>query len=413
MKKSDSTDSEHGPLVGKVIVLGVTGSIAAYKAADLVRRLTTLGAEVHVTLTRGGEQFVTAVTLRTLSGNPVVTDMFADPANWDVMHVALAQRAEAVVVAPASANAIAKLAGGLADEFLYTLVLATRASLLVAPAMNDRMYEHPATQANLARLRERGATIIEPETGWLACRSEGRGRLAETECIVEAVQRALSGGDLAGVRVLITAGPTREPLDPVRFISNRSSGKMGYALAAAAVRRGAKVTVVSGPTALAAPAGCEMVAVETAAEMLEAVLARLPESDVIVGSAAVADYTPAARASEKGKRAAGPVRVELTPTTDIVAECGRRKRPEQFLVAFAAETNDLIGNARKKLAAKRADMIVANDVSRPAVGMEADRNAGYLLFPQGEQVEVPEMDKQRFAEQVWDAIVARLRRAGT
>jgi phosphopantothenoylcysteine decarboxylase/phosphopantothenate--cysteine ligase len=404
------------PLSGRTVVLGVTGSIAAYKAADIVRRLTELGAEVHATITRGGLQFVTPVTLRTLSGNPVTTDMFTEPEEWSVRHVSLAQRASAVVVAPASANAVAKLALGLADEFIYTVALASRAPLLVAPAMNDQMYCHPAMQENVARLQARGVVIIEPEEGWLACGTIGRGRLANPDQIVAAVVAAIEESarhgprdDFRGRRVLVTAGPTREPIDPVRFISNRSSGKMGYALAAAAARRGAQVTVVSGPVALPPPPGCDLVQVETTAEMREAVRARAAESDVVIGAAAVADYTPAAPAETKMKRARGAVTVELQPTEDIIAECGRAKRPGQVVVGFAAETQDLLAGARAKLAKKHLDLVVANDVSRPGVGFDSDRNAGYLLFADGSRQEVPEMDKARFAERVLDAVAQKLR----
>jgi phosphopantothenoylcysteine decarboxylase/phosphopantothenate--cysteine ligase len=393
------------PLAGKTVVLGVTGSIAAYKAAEIIRRLTELGAEVHVTATRGGLEFVTPVTLRTLSGNPVVTDMFADPTEWEIKHVSLAQRADAVLVAPASANAIAKLAHGLADEFLYAVALAARGPLLVAPAMNTWMYEHPATQANLALLRSRGAHIIEAEAGWLACREAGRGRLADPECIAAAVVEVLVKGDLKGVRLLVTAGPTREPLDPVRFISNRSSGKMGYVLAEAAAGRGAQVTLVSGPTALPDPIGCQVLRVTTAAEMREAVLAQFPSCDVVIAVAAPADYAPAAPAKQKIRRTKKPLTIALQPTADIIAECGRTKRAGQLVVAFAAETQDLLAQAQKKLKAKRADLLVANDVSRPDVGLEADRNAGYLLFADGRQQELPELEKRGFAERILDAIV--------
>jgi phosphopantothenoylcysteine decarboxylase/phosphopantothenate--cysteine ligase len=401
------TEQTAQPLAGRTVVLGVTGSIAAYKAPEIIRRLTELGADVHVTVTRAGLQFVTAVTLRTLSANPVTTDMFEDPAEWDVRHVSLAQRADAVLIAPASANAIAKLAHGLADEFLYALALAARGPLLVAPAMNTRMYEHPATQANLETLRARGAHLIDPEAGWLACREVGRGRLADPECLAAAVVDLLANEDLKGVRLLVTAGPTREPLDPVRFLSNRSSGKMGYALAAAAASRGAEVTLISGPAALPDPPGCRVVRVETAGEMLDAVLTRSPTSDVVIGAAAPVDYA-ATPATTKLKRTGAALTVELQPTTDIIAECGRRKRPDQFVVAFAAETQDLLANAQKKLKAKRADLIVANDVSRPSVGMDSDRNAGYLLFADGNQQELPEMDKRTFAERVLDAVAGLL-----
>ncbi len=280
--------------------------------------------------------------------------------------------------------------------------------LLIAPAMNDRMYDHPATQANLDLLRARGAIVLEPEAGWLACRQEGRGRLTDLDCLVAAVAQAVSGGELKGLRVLVTAGPTREPLDPVRFLSNRSSGKMGYALAAVAARRGAQVTLISGPTSLTPPTNCEVVRVQTAQEMLEAVLARGAEQDVIIGAAAPADYSPAEAAKQKLKRTKDELTVTLKATTDIIAECGRCKRQGQFVVAFAAETQDLLDNARRKLAEKQADLIVANDVSGPDLGMEAERNAAVVLFPSGQQVEIPAMDKYLFAERVWEIVAASL-----
>ena len=402
-------------LAGSTIVLGVTGSIAAYKAADIVRRLTDLGAEVHVALTRGGAQVITPATLRTLSGNPVISEMFEDPGEWSVRHVSLAERAAVVLVAPASANAIAKLAHGIADEFIYTTALASRAPLLIAPAMNDRMYTHPAVRENLARLRARGAVIIEPACGWLACGRIGQGRLADTADIVTAMLEATAQrpascatADLLGRRLLVTAGPTREAVDCVRYLSNRSSGKMGYALAAAAARRGAQVTLVSGPVAQPAPPGCGVVSVESAAEMQEAVLSRWPEHDVVIGAAAVADYTPVAPAAGKLKRKHERLTLELRATADIIAECGRRKRPGQLVVAFAAETRDLLENARAKLAAKHADLLVANDVSQSGTGLDSDRNAGWLLFADGSQQELLEMEKTSFAEKVLDALAPKL-----
>jgi len=396
----------------KTIVLGVTGSIAAYKGAELARRLMDLGADVHATLTRAGAEFITPLTLRTLTGNPVTVDMFEEPSEWQVKHVSLAERAAAVVVAPASADAIAKLSLGLADEFICTVALATRAPVIVAPAMNEKMLSHPATQEHLERLRARGVRIIEPETGRLASGAAsgavGHGRLADPQVIAAAVVEAVAPGDLEGVRVLVTAGPTREPLDPVRFLSNRSSGKMGYALAEAAARRGAEVTVVSGPVSIPAPAGCRMKAVETAAEMRREVMRRFPRCRVLIAAAAVADYSVAGAGKKKLKRGDEPLSVELVPTKDILAECGDRKKAGQLLVGFAAETEDLLPHAREKLAAKKVDLLVANDVSQPGIGFESDRNAGYLLLADGAEVELPEMEKAAFAERIIDAVVERL-----
>jgi phosphopantothenoylcysteine decarboxylase/phosphopantothenate--cysteine ligase len=413
------------PLRGKTVVVGITGSIAAYKGAELVRELLRLGADVHATLTRAGAKFITPLTLRSLTKHPVTVDMFDEPEQWEIHHVALAQQASVVVVAPATADAIAKLAVGIADEFLYSLALATRAPLVVAPAMDASMYEHAATQENLARLRARGVVVVEPEEGPLASGLVGRGRLAAPQEIAAVVVSLLLGAQpsrlpragpapalragLEGVRVLVTAGPTREPLDPVRFISNRSSGKMGYALAAAAARRGAQVSLVSGPTSLAAPAGCELVSVTTAAEMQQAVLARFPHSQVLIAAAAVADYAPARVATSKLKRKGEALTLELKPTADILAECGRRRKRGQVLVGFAAETGNVLANARKKLVDKRLDIIVANDVSAPGIGFDSDRNAGHLLSADGQQVELPEMEKQVFAERVIDAVAGALR----
>ena len=392
-------------LTDKKILLGVTGSIAAYKGADVARRLMDLGADVHVTLTRAAAEFITPLTLRTLTGNPVTVDMFTDPDEWVVKHISLAQRADAVVIAPASADAIAKLALGLGDEFIYALVLATKAPLVVAPAMNENMLAHPMVQEHLERLRSRGARIVEPEVGRLASGAVGKGRLAPPESIATAVAELLAPRDLQGVRVLVTAGPTREPLDPVRFISNRSSGRMGYALASTAARRGATVALVTGPTALPEPAGCEVVRVETAAQMYEEVLRRLPGCQVLIAAAAVADYAPASPGRSKIKKTARPLSVRLRPTPDILAECGKRRKRGQLLVGFAAETEDLLARARKKLAAKKLDFIVANDVSQTEVGLESDRNAGHLIFSDGREVELPVMEKTAFADRILDAVV--------
>ncbi|MFB3881155.1 MAG: bifunctional phosphopantothenoylcysteine decarboxylase/phosphopantothenate--cysteine ligase CoaBC [Armatimonadota bacterium] len=419
------------PLAGRTVVLGITGSIAAYKGAEVARRLMDLGADVHATLTAAGARFITPLTLRSLTGNPVTVDMFDDPEQWDIKHVSLARRADAVVVAPASANAIAKLALGLADEFIYTVALATAAPLFVAPAMDCRMLVNETTQRNLASLRQRGVHIIEPETGRLASGAVGKGRLADPERIASVVAETIASVaqvprpaaiSLSGERVLITAGPTREPLDPVRFISNRSSGKMGYALAEAAARRGAEVTLVSGPTSLAAPAGCHVVQVETAQEMYEATLARFEQADVLIGAAAVADWAPASPSPHKLKKGGAPgkgrsrtpnpepraLNLQLHPTPDILAECGRRKQPGQILVGFAAETENLVANARAKLRAKNLDMIVANDVSTAGAGFDSDENAGKLLLAGGRPVDLPKMSKAAFAERVLDAVAGAL-----
>ncbi|MBN1460193.1 MAG: bifunctional phosphopantothenoylcysteine decarboxylase/phosphopantothenate--cysteine ligase CoaBC [Armatimonadetes bacterium] len=394
------------PLTGKTVVLGITGSIAAYKGAEVARRLMDLGADVHATLTRAGAEFITPLTLRTLSGNPVTLDMFEDPEEWHVKHISLAQRAAAVVIAPASANAIAKLALGLADEFIYCVALATQAPIVVAPAMNDRMYSHAATQSNLADLRERGVHIVEPETGRLASGAVGQGRLADPEAIAAAVVAAVSGGDLQGRSILITAGPTREPLDPIRFLSNRSSGRMGYALAEAAATRGATVTLVSGPVALSPPAGCEVLRVVTTQDMYDAVLARLAPADVVIAAGAPADFRAVNPAAEKVKKDVHPRTVEFLPTPDILAECGRRKGTRQFLVGFAAETENLVENAKEKLRAKHLDLIVANDVSAADSGIDVERNAGHLLFADGREEQLAPMDKLAFAHRVLDAVVA-------
>jgi phosphopantothenoylcysteine decarboxylase / phosphopantothenate---cysteine ligase len=373
------------PLDDKIVVLGITGSIAAYKGVEVARRLMDLGADVHATLTQSGAKFITPLTLRTLTHNPVTLNMFDEPEEWDVKHVSLAQRAAAVVIAPASANAIAKLALGLADEFIYTLALASTAPLLLAPAMNDRMLAHPKTQEHLAALQARGAHVIAAETGRLASGAVGTGKLADPAAIAAAVADIVtSSNDLTGLRFLVTAGPTREPLDPVRFLSNRSSGKMGYALAERAARRGARVTLVTGPTALAFPAGCEVITVETTSEMLAAVEQQFGDSDVLIAAAAPADYAPAQPAGHKLKKTAA-LTLELKATPDLLAECGKNKRPSQILVGFAAETQNLIENAAAKLNAKQLDLIIANDVSRSDIGFDAEENAGIALSADGKR----------------------------
>ena len=391
------------------VALGVTGGIAAYKAAELVRALQDRGVRVQVIMTRAAQEFVRPLTFAALSGQKVITGMFdggAQEPNIDsaVEHIAVAQSIDALVVAPATADSLAKFANGIADDFLSTLYLATTAPVIVAPAMNVNMWEHEATRANLEKLRARGVRIVEPDAGYLACGMVGPGRLAENEAIVAAVLQALGAmQDLAGETVLVTAGPTREAIDPVRYLSNRSSGKMGYAIAEAAMRRGANVILVSGPTALSAPAVAEFVAVETAEQMRAAVVERFPKTSILIKCAAVADYRLAEPAKQKMKRK-GPRTLELEPTPDILAELSRQRKG-QLIVGFAAETDDALANARRKLKEKGADLIVLNDVSRAGIGFDSDRNAVTLVRAEG-TTEVPESSKWEIAHRVLDAVVA-------
>ena len=392
-------------LEGRELILGVTGSIAAYKAVYLLRELGRLGAGVTVCLSEHAREFVGPLTFRTLSGRPVLTNLF-DPQSPDaVEHVALAERCHAVVVAPATANIIAKAAHGIADDFLTTLLLAARAPVLLVPAMDGGMWEHPAVVANVATLRARGVTVLEPDSGALASGLSGKGRFPEIADIVESLHRVLTPArDLAGERVLVTAGPTREPIDPVRYISNRSSGKMGYGLAVAALRRGAAVTLVSGPTALTPPAGAVFVPVQTAEEMREAVLQHLEKATIVIKAAAVADYRArhAASAKIKGKH---DLMLELTPNADILAEVAAR-RTGAFVVGFAAETNDVAANARAKLEAKGIDLLVANDVSRSGIGFDADDNEVLLLDRWGGARPLPKMRKTAVADAILSHVLS-------
>jgi phosphopantothenoylcysteine decarboxylase/phosphopantothenate--cysteine ligase len=394
-------------LAGRELILGVTGGIAAYKAVLLLRELRRRGAGVTVVTTAHADHFVGRLTWRTLSGRPVLADLFDPGSGEAVEHVALAERAHATVVAPATANCLAKAAHGIADDFLTTLLLAVRGPVLLAPAMDGGMWEHPAVRANVAILRERGVTVLEPETGPLASGLSGPGRLPEPEVIVEALERLLAPRrDLAGERVLVTAGPTREPIDPVRYISNRSSGRMGYALATAALRRGAQVVLVTGPTALPPPAGAVVVPVQTAEEMREAALQHLPRCTMVVKAAAVADYR--AREPRAGKiksRKDEGLTLELVPNPDILQALAAEKGGA-FLVGFAAETHDLRAHAQAKLAAKGVDLMVANDVSRAGVGFEAEDNEVLLLDRWGGAVELPRMPKLRVADAILDRVLA-------
>jgi phosphopantothenoylcysteine decarboxylase / phosphopantothenate---cysteine ligase len=393
------------------VALGVSGGIAAYKAAEIVRLLQDRSIRVQVVMTRAAQEFVRPLTFAALSGEKVITDMFAagnEQPNIDsaVEHIAVAQSIDALLVAPATADVLARFAQGISSDFLSTLYLATAAPVVVAPAMNVNMWNHPATQANLEILRKRGVKIVEPGEGYLACGMTGPGRLAENELIVAATLEALGASqELAGETVLITAGPTREKIDPVRYLTNRSSGRMGYALAEAALRRGASVLLVSGPTALTPPGAAEVTRVESAEEMRQAVLKMLPEATIVIKTAAVADYRPRTAVSQKIKRT-GPMSLELEPTTDILTEVARHKL-SQIVVGFAAETQNALENARKKLATKSLDAIVVNDVSREGVGFDSDRNA-VTIITQHEVVEVPETSKWEVAQRVLDQVV-RLR----
>jgi phosphopantothenoylcysteine decarboxylase / phosphopantothenate---cysteine ligase len=397
------------------IALGVSGGIAAYKAAEIVRLLQDRGIRVQVVMTAAAQEFVRPLTFAALSGEKVITNMFGSPdaeANVDsaIEHIAVAQSIDALLVAPATADVLARFAQGIANDFLSTLYLATTAPVVVAPAMNVNMWNHAATRANLAILRQRGVRIVEPGEGYLACGMTGSGRLAENEAIVAAVMEMLGASeDLAGETVLVTAGPTREKIDPVRYLTNRSSGRMGYALAEAALRRGARVLLVSGPTAIAASGGAELTRVETASEMHAAVLRLLPESTVVIKTAAVADFRPKAASGQKIKRK-GEVTLELEPTEDILSDVARRKT-SQIVVGFAAETENVLENARKKLASKSLDLIVANDVSREGIGFDSDRNA-VTIISNSEVIEVPETSKWEVAHHVLDQVVKLRKRSG-
>lgn len=395
------------------IALGVSGGIAAYKAAEIVRGLQDRGVQVQVVMTRAAQEFVRPLTFAALSGEKVITDMFgegnAEP-NLDsaVEHIGVAQGIDALLVAPATADVLAKFANGIANDFLTTLYLATTAPVIVAPAMNVNMWEHEATRKNLETLRDRGVTIIEPGSGYLACGMVGAGRLAEPETIVEATLARLGvSQDLKGETVLVTAGPTFEPIDPVRFLGNRSSGKMGYAVAEAAIRRGAHVILVSGPTALKPPSAAEFVPVETAAQMRSAVMERFPDATIVVKAAAVADYRVKDASMQKIKREKA-ITLELEPNPDILAELGATKFEKHILVGFAAETENILENARKKLAKKRLDMIVVNDVSKSGIGFDSDKNA-VTIVTADELVNVSEAPKLDVAQRILDAVV-RVRR---
>jgi phosphopantothenoylcysteine decarboxylase/phosphopantothenate--cysteine ligase len=391
-------------LKGRKIILGVTGGIAAYKAAELVRELVRSGAEVFVVMTHSAQAFITPLTFQTLSGNRVTSELFSLTEESEIGHISLADRAELLVIAPATANVIGKIAAGIADDMLTTIVMATKAPVLLAPAMNVHMWENPICQENIQKLRGRGLHFIDPEAGELACGYEGKGRLAEIPAIVEEIHSILSPKDLSGETLLVTAGPTEEPIDPVRFLSNRSSGKMGFAVARAARRWGAQVILVSGPSALPVPPGVKFIPVRTAAEMREAVLGSLPGVSMLVMAAAVSDYRPRGTSPEKIKKSRAELTLPLELNPDILHEAGQRKE-KRLLIGFAAETESLLANARKKLAEKNLDLIVANDVRLPGAGFQVDTNVVKLIDRSGKVEELPLMSKEDLADCVLDRVL--------
>jgi len=392
------------------VTVGVSGGIAAYKAAELVRDLQKQALDVHVVMTQAAQRFIQPLTFAALTGHKVITGLFApegaDPgdAASAIEHIDAAQTTDALVVAPATADLLAKFAHGIADDFLTTMYLATIVPVIVAPAMNVNMWQHPATQANLETLAKRNVRIVAPESGYLACGMVGAGRLAENQAIVDAVLSVLHRrNDLAGETVLVTAGGTREALDPVRFLGNRSSGKMGYAVAEAAQNRGARVILVSAPTALRSPANVEVVPVTTTSEMREAVMSRIDQATIIVKAAAVADYRPRVQADQKLRRS-GSRTIELEPTQDILAEVVERRRPGMLIIGFAAETEDAVAHGRDKLLRKGADAIVLNDVSREGIGFDSDRNA-ITFLTRDRSIELPEMSKRELADEILNEVL--------
>lgn len=410
-------------LNGKKIVLGVTGGIAAYKCVDLASRLRKKGAEVHVILTRGAQNFVTETAMREISGNPVITSMWGEIHNYDVEHIALATLADVVLIAPATANVLAKAAAGIADDMLTTTVLATRAPIFFAPAMNSNMYENPVTQQNITTLQQRGWQLIPPASGHLACGTSGIGRMPEPAELVEVLENYFAGeggsvesadgntmdstmgNTMQGLKLLVTAAGTREPIDPVRYIGNRSSGKMGYAIAEAAARLGAEVTLISGPSALQPPAGVEFFGVESAREMRQLVQERFPACDIVIKAAAVADYRVKNVSDQKIKKNDAELTLVLEKNPDILKELGEMKQPHQTLVGFAAETQNLLQYAKGKLEKKNLDMIVANDVSKPQAGFNVDTNLIKLLKRDGSIEELPLMSKKELAYIILDRVM--------
>jgi phosphopantothenoylcysteine decarboxylase/phosphopantothenate--cysteine ligase len=387
------------------VVLGVSGGIACYKAAEIVRLLVQDGFNVQVIMTKEAMEFVTPLTFQALSGRPVATETFSLTQESQIGHIRLADEADVFVIAPATANIIGKIAAGIADDLLTTVVMATQAPLLIVPSMNVHMYANLILQENIRKLKASGYHVMEPAEGYLACGYEGKGRLPEPDIITHEVQRLLKKKDLAGEKLLITAGPNQEPLDPVRYISNRSSGKMGYALARQGMRRGAAVTLISGPTSLSPPAGARFIPVKTSAEMREAVLKEFPKATTVVMAAAVADYCPEKFISRKVKREDGAFQIKLKPNPDILKELGKRKNG-QILIGFAAETEALVANAKKKLREKKLDLIVANNVTEEGSGFDVDTDAATLLDRTGAVHSLPLMSKDDLANRIYDYLLS-------
>jgi len=398
-------------MMDKTVVLGITGGIAAYKGAEICRLLVKSGFKVKVIMTRAAAAFVSPLTFETLSGGPVGLEMFQRPESWEIQHVGWAQEACCILVAPATANIIGKTAHGIADDLLSTTIMATTAPVIFAPAMNVEMFNNPIFQDNIDRLKNLGYSFVEPESGFLACGDQGRGRLAEPQKIVDYLLTVVQGtGDFDGQTFLITAGPTREPLDPVRYLSNYSSGRMGFALAEAALKRGGKVVLVSGPTGLKPPHGVEFVSVKTTLEMREAVKKEFPKADIVIKAAAVADYRPEDISRQKIKKSGGELMIKFLKNPDILKELGALKKEEQFLVGFAAETEELKENALKKLKNKNLDMIVANDVTSPGAGFEVETNQVKVINRKGEVIEFPLMTKRELSDKILDEI-AKLKKS--
>lgn len=387
---------------GKCLVLGVTGGIAAYKAAELTRALVKKGVSVKVVMTGHAKEFITPLTMQVLSGNPVFSHMFSQE-HYDMNHISLAEYGDVVAVAPATANIIGKMATGIADDLLSTVLMATKAPIVICPAMNDNMYTRAVVQDNMAKLKKDGVRFVTPGYGELACKTEGVGRLADIADIVEAIESAWTDKDLRGECILITAGPTREPFDPVRFITNYSSGKMGYALATMAARRGAEVILISGPSVLPVPRGITFMSVASALEMRNAVMTYLEGTTAIIKAAAVADYRPAVLSESKIKKKKGPLTIHLERNPDIIAEIGTKKE-NRVLVGFAMESEDLVENARAKLFGKNMDLIVANDLHQAGAGFQCDTNIIKILDPQGGVEEIPMMDKMDIANRILDRV---------
>lgn len=397
----------------KTVVMGVTGGIAAYKACEVVRSLRKQGVSVFVVMTNNACEFVTPLTFEALSGNPVAVDMFASPARWEVEHIALAKRADLMLIAPATANVLAKLANGIADDMLTSVALATRARILAAPAMNSGMWDNAATQANIETLRGRGVYFAAPETGVLANGDSGIGRMAEPEKITMLSRMLLvDGRDLAGRKILVTAGPTRELLDPVRYLTNKSSGKMGYAIAERALARGADVTLITGPVSIPEPPSVEVVSVETTMQLFQAMIQRVPAQDAVIQAAAPCDFRPAEQSNSKIKKRGGqPLTLELLENPDVAAAAGARKQPHQVFVTFAAETENIIENGRVKMSRKNADLMVANNVTQGGAGFDVDTNIVTLITKEAVQA-YPIMSKHDVADVVLDHVLAMLKERG-